>query len=232
MTLSIPALLELEPSWREALEKELNEPYLVELMSFVEGERQKKTAVYPPKHLVFNALNTTPFADVSVVILGQDPYHGKGQAHGLSFSVPRGMKSPPSLQNIFKELEKDLKIAPSSHGCLLSWAKQGVLLLNTTLTVREKEPMSHAGRGWERFTCAVLQALIARQDPVIFVLWGAHAQKTCPSTEGTSHVILQSPHPSPFSASRGFFGCGHFSKINEQLKKWGKTPIKWDLNRV
>lgn len=223
----------LEPSWQEKLKNELQEPYLIELAAFIEKEyRASPGGIYPPKDLIFNAFYQTPFNKVKVLIMGQDPYHGPGQAHGLSFSVPKGVKLPPSLQNIFKELETDLQVSKPSHGCLLSWASQGVMLLNATLTVSQGTPMSHHGRGWERFTDAALKKLAEREDPVIFVLWGKSAQDKCRflrEEENIRPIVLTAPHPSPFSANSGFFGCKHFSKVNELLIKQGKTPINWNL---
>lgn len=220
----------LEPSWQEILHDELKKPYILELAAFVEMERLSGTPIYPPRHLVFNAFQQTPFDQVNVVIMGQDPYHGSGQAHGLCFSVPEGVPLPPSLKNVYKELKSDLGIDPPSHGCLLSWAQQGVLLLNATLTVSEGDPMSHHNRGWETFTDAVVKALWMRKEPVIFVLWGKSAQDKCRflrQEEQPQHAILKAPHPSPFSAHQGFLGCRHFSQINALLTKWGKTPIDW-----
>lgn len=222
-------LLELESSWNEALEDELNEPYISSLMAFVEKERSAGATVYPPNELIFNAFQRTPFDKVKVVIMGQDPYHNPGQAHGLCFSVPRGAQLPPSLQNIFKELNSDLQLEIPSHGCLTSWAEQGILLLNATLTVRQGEPMSHHGRGWERFTDAVIRKLIERKDPLIFVLWGKSAQEKCQFVKAP-HIVLKAPHPSPFSAYQGFFGCKHFSKINDILKSNNKKLIDWNIN--
>lgn len=225
----------LEPSWQKVLQEELEQPYIADLAAFVEKEyAAAPVPIYPPKDLIFNAFYQTPFDQVKVLIMGQDPYHGPGQAHGLSFSVPKDVKFPPSLQNIFKELEADVQMPKPSHGCLLSWARQGVLLLNATLTVRQGEPMSHHGRGWERFTDAAVRKLEERKDPVIFVLWGKSAQDKCRflRTEGipSRHFVLTAPHPSPFSANNGFFDCHHFSKINELLKQQGKEPINWSLN--
>lgn len=225
--------VKIESSWEKALGSELNLPYIAELSTFVSSERAGIVPVYPPKDLVFNAFEKTPFDRVKVVIVGQDPYHGPGQAHGLSFSVPHGIPLPPSLRNIFIELQSDLGIATPSHGCLTSWAEQGVLLLNATLTVRQGQPMSHHGRGWERFTDAAVKALYGRREPVIFVLWGKSAQEKCrflmESGASTPHLILTAPHPSPFSAHSGFFGCGHFSKINAFLVNNGSSPISWAL---
>jgi uracil-DNA glycosylase len=225
----------LEPSWQMKLNEELQKPYIAELAAFVESEyASSNLPIYPPKDLIFNAFYQTPFDKVNVLLMGQDPYHGAGQAHGLSFSVPMGIKPPPSLQNIFKELESDLHIPRPSHGCLLSWAKQGILMLNSVLTVRQGEPMSHHGHGWEVFTDEVVRKLEERKDPVIFVLLGKAAQDKCRflRQEGipSRHFILTAAHPSPFSANSGFFGCHLFSKINELLEKQGKKPIYWPLD--
>lgn len=222
---------ELEPSWMDVLADELSQPYIDELAAFVARERAGRLPVYPPADLVFNAFFKTPYNSVKVVVVGQDPYHGPGQAHGLSFSVPRGIPQPPSLQNIFKELLSDLNISSPSHGCLVKWAEQGVMLLNAALTVRQGEPMSHHGKGWERFTDAVIKALIRRKEPVIFVLWGKAAQeKYCHITNSSvQHAVLKAAHPSPFSAYQGFFGCHHFSKINQLLTENGMEPIDWRL---
>lgn len=225
---------ELESSWLKALEDELQEPYLLELTAFIDMERAAGKAVYPPEKDVFNAFWMTPYKKVKVVIIGQDPYHGPGQAHGLSFSVNKGVKLPPSLQNIFKEIQSDIGLTKPAHGCLKSWAEQGVLLLNATLTVLEGAPLSHHGKGWERFTDAVVRVLCNREDPIVFVLWGKHARDKCESiltrTEnGAKHIVLTAAHPSPLSAYRGFLGCSHFSKINEILASLGKDPIKWKI---
>lgn len=229
----IQSPFKLGASWEAALAAELQLPYVAELAAFVARERAGSIPVYPPEDLVFNAFWQTAYASVKVVIVGQDPYHGPGQAHGLSFSVPQGVPQPPSLKNIFKELQADLGIAPPKHGCLSAWAAQGVMLLNATLTVRQAEPMSHHNRGWERFTDAVIQSLYRRADSVIFVLWGKSAQEKCrqlsAQTSTGCHHVLIAPHPSPFSAYQGFFGCSHFSKINEILAKSGSTPIKWQI---
>lgn len=216
------------------MQEELNHPSMVELAAFIEREYAlSPKPIYPPKELIFNACSQTPFQQVQVVIIGQDPYHGPGQAHGLSFSVPKGVPPPPSLQNIFKEIQTDLGLPIPNHGCLLAWAKQGVLLLNSTLTVRQGEPLSHHGRGWETFTDIIVRKLQEREDPVIFVLWGKSAQDKCRFLRqpGTSshHFVLTAAHPSPYSAANGFFGCRHFSKINEILQQQGKEPICWAL---
>ena len=226
-------LFALEPSWRQALNRELSQPYIAQLAAFVERERSAGLAIYPPKQLIFNAFWQTPFDQVKVLIMGQDPYHGPGQAHGLCFSVPEGVPPPPSLQNIYKEIAADLGVPAPAHGCLIKWARQGVMLLNATLTVRQAEPLSHHGKGWERFTDAVIEVLCARPDPVIFVLWGKSAKEKCLKVKGMSepsrHELLTAAHPSPLSAHQGFLGCRHFSKINESLAKRGQTPIDWSL---
>jgi uracil-DNA glycosylase len=209
------------PSWRSRLSLEGYD----ELSAFVAEER-KKHAVFPPEEQVFHALARTPFEEVRVVILGQDPYHGEGQAHGLAFSVPRGVGKPPSLVNIHKELASDLGIEIPSHGNLDAWAEQGVLLLNTVLTVRAGEAGSHAGKGWERFTDAVIEALVARKEPVVFVLWGAFAQKKAKLVRAP-HVVIKGVHPSPLSAYRGFFGSKVYSAINSALVDLGRAPIDW-----
>jgi uracil-DNA glycosylase len=224
----------LEESWRMQLKEELKLPFVKDLEKFLEIEGKNRQVVYPPSPLIFQAFQETPFDQVKVVLIGQDPYHGPGQAHGLSFSVPCGIKPPPSLKNIFKELVEDTKNPMPTTGCLRAWAKQGVLLLNATLTVRESAPASHYGKGWESFTDAVVQKLADRKDPVIFVLWGRNAQekvaKIMERPLSTKHAVLKAAHPSPFSAHSGFFGCRHFSKINYFLEKWGKTPISWKVD--
>lgn len=218
----------MEESWKEILKDQWSQPYLKNLSAFVSKERGE-FKIYPPKDEVFAAFEKTPFAQVKVVIVGQDPYHGPGQAHGLSFSVKKGIKMPPSLKNIFKELKADLGIDEPSHGCLEGWAKQGVLLLNNVLTVRDGQAASHQGKGWEQFTNEVVKVLIQRKDPLIFLLWGRPAQEKCKLANGTIHHVLTSPHPSPLSAHGGFFGSRPFSKINDLLKKQGKDPINWSM---
>jgi uracil-DNA glycosylase len=225
--------MKLEASWHRKLKEEISEPYIKELKAFLEKEKQARKVVYPPEPLVFNAFLHTPYDAVKVVIIGQDPYHGAGQAHGLSFSVPCGIPLPPSLKNIYLEIQSDLGIPPSHEGCLSSWARQGVLMLNATLTVRASEPRSHYGKGWERFTDAVVRVLLEREDPVIFLLWGKSAQEKCAhilESKKNHHAVLTAAHPSPYSANSGFFGCRHFSKANKLLEKWGKTPIDWKLS--
>ena len=224
--------MKLEKSWRIALSHEIEKPYIQILRDFLEKEKIDKQTIFPPEPLIFNAFLQTPFDQVKVVLIGQDPYHGQGQAHGLSFSVPSGVRLPPSLKNIFLELEQDLKIPIPKDGCLLPWTKQGVLLLNATLTVRAGQPRSHYGKGWERFTDAVVEILLEREDPLIFMLWGKSAQEKLQQiqkNQQTRHAVLTAAHPSPYSAHAGFFGCRHFSQVNALLEKWGKTPIDWRL---
>ncbi len=225
----------LEPSWQKALTEELKKPYIFDLVSFVKNQREHHGPIYPPEDLVFNAFNKTPYDKVRVVIVGQDPYHAPGQAHGLCFSVPKGVKPPPSLKNIFKELHADLGIAPPMHGCLEKWAKQGVLLLNSTLTVQESKPLSHHRHGWEIFTDAVIRVLAQKPEPIIFVLWGNNALNKCkniPELGQSKHSILSTSHPSPLSAYTGFLGCRHFSKINKILQEQQQEPIDWQLDEI
>lgn len=217
------------PTWEEVLKQEKQEPYFKELLAFVEKERASGKKIYPPNAEVFNALTLTAFTDVKVVILGQDPYHGPSQAHGLCFSVKPPTPPPPSLNNIFLELKKDLGIERPSHGNLESWAKQGVLLLNAILTVEDGKPGSHANRGWERFTSSIIQHLNKEREHLVFLLWGAYAQKKAECVDRTKHLVLMAPHPSPLSAHRGFLGCGHFSKTNAYLIQKALPPIEWTL---
>jgi uracil-DNA glycosylase len=220
----------LEKSWLEALEGEFEKDYMVKLKAFLLEEKQRGATVYPKGSDIFNALNHTPFDQVKVVILGQDPYHGQGQAHGLSFSVQKGVAIPPSLKNIYKELEVDFPgyVVPN-HGELTQWADQGVLLLNATLTVRAHEANSHQGKGWENFTDKIILELSEKREGIIFMLWGKYAQNKSDLIDGNKHVILMAPHPSPFSAHTGFLGCRHFSKANEILQTKGKQPINWHI---
>ncbi|MBM3207891.1 MAG: uracil-DNA glycosylase [Chlamydiae bacterium] len=221
--------VKLNPTWLQQLRSEIESDYFKQLLIYIDNEKKQGCTVYPPEDLVFEAFNRTPFNKVRVVILGQDPYHGKNQAHGLAFSVCRTEKIPPSLKNIYKEMISDLNIEKPEHGCLESWADQGVLLLNSTLTVREKEPKSHHNRGWERFTDAVLQKLIEEKDFLIFVFWGKSAQdklKNLRMKQGAHHYILIAAHPSPYSAVN-FLGCKHFSKINQILINEKQKPIDW-----
>lgn len=214
--------------WNPILRGELEKPYWRELQEFVHAERASH-AVYPPHDEVFAALHLTPYASVKVLILGQDPYHGPGQAHGLCFSVRPGVDPPPSLVNIYTELETDLGVPPAAHGHLTHWATQGVLLLNTTLTVRARQAASHQKRGWETFTDEVIRAVSAKPERVVFVLWGAAAGRKKDLIDTTHHAIVQSPHPSPLSAHRGFFGSRPFSTINGLLTEAGREPIDWAL---
>ncbi len=232
MTTIAEKIAYMEASWLQHLQPEFEKPYMKELETFLAKEIHSGVEVYPPFELIFNAFCQTPFDQVKVVIIGQDPYHGPGQAHGLSFSVPKGVPAPPSLQNIFKEIKDDLGIAPPSHACLINWARQGVLLLNATLTVRANEAKSHHGKGWEIFTDRVAQLLCAREDPIVFLLWGKSAYEKFQhiSTSASHHLALTAPHPSPLSAHAGFLGCRHFSKTNEFLKKVKKTPIDWAIH--
>lgn len=218
----------LENDWAPLLEEEFQKPYYLRLREFLKREYTEKT-VYPPMHDIFNALKFTPYHNVKVVLLGQDPYHGPGQAHGLSFSVKPGVKIPPSLKNIFKELQDDLGCRIPNNGCLVKWANEGILLLNTVLTVRAGEAHSHRGKGWEIFTDKVISLINERETPVIFILWGKPAQEKIRLINTEKHTIIKSPHPSPFSANRGFFGSRPFSKTNEQLLEWGEKPIDWQI---
>jgi len=219
--------VDLEKSWLAVLEQEFQQEYMLELRHFLTQQTQTAKVFYPPVDLIFNALNSTPIDKVKVVILGQDPYHGTGQAHGLSFSVPRGVSPPPSLINIFKALKNDLGIEPPNHGCLQDWAAQGVLLLNAVLTVEHKKAGSHAGKGWERFTDTVVAELNTRREGLVFMLWGAYAQKKGAIIDSSKHLVLKAVHPSPLSAYRGFLTCEHFSKANEYLQSNGVGEVDW-----
>jgi len=221
--------IKLESSWKEALSAEFAQPYMQQLAEFLRQEKQQGKVIYPQGSLIFNALNLTPLPQVKVVILGQDPYHGPGQAHGLSFSVPEGMAIPPSLLNMYKELQRDLNIPIAKHGCLQSWAEQGVLLLNTTLTVEQGQAGAHAKAGWQRFTDRIIDCVSEQQAHVVFMLWGAHACSKGARIDTSKHLLLQSVHPSPLSAYRGFLGNGHFSQCNKFLQRTGQSPIQWQL---
>ncbi len=223
--MDIPAR-QLAIGWQEILKDELQKPYMQELAQFVRQERLSGVPVYPSQANIFNAFNLTPYEEVKVVIVGQDPYHGPGQAHGLCFSVPHGVPPPPSLINIYKELQSDLGIPRPNNGCLESWAKQGVFLLNAALTVRHGKAQSHYSKGWEQFTDAVIQKLCERQEPIVFLLWGRFARNKCAHI-APHHFILQAPHPSPLSAHNGFFGCKHFSKTKQILTSLNKPTINW-----
>jgi uracil-DNA glycosylase len=221
--------VKIEEGWKEILKQEFTRPYFLQIVNFLRTEKMAGKTIYPPGSLIFNAFNTTPFDKVKVVLLGQDPYHGKGQAHGLSFSVQDGVSTPPSLINIFKELNSDIGVPIAGNGNLTHWAQQGVLLLNASLTVRANEPMSHAKIGWAEFTDAVIKKISEQKMNVVFILWGKFAQEKQILIDETKHCVLKAAHPSPFSAYNGFFGCRHFSKTNEYLTKNGIDPIDWKL---
>lgn len=215
-------------SWDELLKSEWSMPYYKELRAFL-AEEYRSRVIFPPMQDIFNAFKYCAYEDVKVVILGQDPYYGDGQAHGLAFSVKRGVDIPPSLKNIYKELETDLGITPPAHGCLESWARQGVFLLNTALTVRKGQPLSHRGKGWETFTDHVISLLSAREKPMVFLLWGSNARSKKSLIDSSRHLVLEAPHPSPLSAFAGFFGCKHFSKANAFLAAHGET-VNWHID--
>ncbi|MEI7949975.1 MAG: uracil-DNA glycosylase [Gammaproteobacteria bacterium] len=221
--------VQLEASWQAVLQQEFTLLYMLQLREFLLQEKQAGKLIYPPGPAIFNALNSTPLASVKVVILGQDPYHNPGQAHGLCFSVLPGVAPPPSLLNIYKELQRDLGVIAPKHGHLQSWAQQGVLLLNAVLTVESYKPASHQGKGWEQFTDRIVSILNEQGENLVFLLWGSHAQKKGQHISRTRHLLLESPHPSPLSAHRGFIGNGHFSHTNTWLLQHGKTPIDWQL---
>jgi uracil-DNA glycosylase len=222
--------VKIEPTWKEALQKEFSQPYFEKIVHFLKAEKQAGKTIYPAGSNIFNAFNTTPFESVRVVILGQDPYHNPGQAHGLSFSVPKNIAPPPSLVNIFKEVGNDLGIPAPTHGNLEKWAKQGVLLLNAALTVEANSPMSHSKIGWHEFTNDVIRTISDRKDHVVFLLWGSFAKSKQELIDKNKHLVLTAPHPSPLSAYNGFFGCGHFSKTNQWLQSKGLKPIDWSLD--
>ncbi len=228
-TAAVSSAIKLEPSWLHVLGDEFTQPYMAEIKAFLRSEKQAGKIIYPAAANWFNALNSTPFDKVKVVILGQDPYHGPGQAHGLCFSVVRGVPPPPSLVNIFKELHKDIGMPIPDHGCLQSWAEQGVLLLNSVLTVELARAGSHQGRGWERFTDACIAHLNRERDGIVFLLWGSYARKKGQLIDRSRHCVLEAPHPSPLSAHRGFLGCRHFSQANAYLQARGEAPIEWAL---
>ncbi|VUD56684.1 Uracil-DNA glycosylase [Thalassocella blandensis] len=221
--------VKLDASWMEVIGDEFDQPYMQNLKQFLREEKRQGKKIYPAGDDIFNALNTTPLNKVKVVILGQDPYHGPGQAHGLCFSVMPGVRFPPSLLNIFKEINSELNLPMPNHGCLQSWAEQGVLLLNATLTVEDGKAGSHQGKGWETFTDAVIKQLADRTEGLVFLLWGSYAQKKGSVIDPKKHYVLKSAHPSPLSAHRGFLGNGHFIKTNEYLQKSGKDVIDWSL---
>tara|TARA_Y100000780_G_scaffold25185_1_gene20897 strand:+ start:550 stop:1245 length:696 start_codon:yes stop_codon:yes gene_type:complete len=221
--------IQLDDSWLGELQGEFEQPYMQQLRSFLQQEKAAGKTIFPPGPQVFNALNSTALDQVRVVIIGQDPYHGPGQAHGLSFSVPPGVRTPPSLQNIFKEIHRDLGFPIPPHGCLQSWAEQGVLLLNAVLTVEQAQAGSHAKRGWERFTSKVIELINAQREHCVFMLWGSYAQRKGEQIDRERHCVLTSVHPSPLSAHRGFIGNGHFSAANDYLVSHGRAPIDWRL---
>ncbi|KAF1712473.1 uracil-DNA glycosylase [Pseudoxanthomonas kalamensis DSM 18571] len=221
--------IQLEPSWKSRIGDYLLQPQMRELSAFLRQRKAAGVRVFPPGPQIFAAFDATPFDAVKVVILGQDPYHGYGQAHGLCFSVLPGVPVPPSLVNIYKEIHSDLGIAPPDHGCLLPWARQGALLLNAVLTVEEGRAGSHQGKGWEGFTDHAIEVLAAEREHLVFLLWGSYAQAKGKVIDSRRHRVLRAPHPSPLSAHRGFFGCGHFSAANRYLSEHGQTPIDWRL---
>jgi uracil-DNA glycosylase len=221
--------IRLEPSWKARVGDYLLRPDMQQLAAFLRERKARGARIYPPAPLIFAALDATPFDRVKVVILGQDPYHGPGQAHGLCFSVPPGVAPPPSLENIFAELQRDLGLPRPDHGCLAPWAEQGVLLLNAVLTVEDGRPGAHAGRGWEGFTDRIVDALNRGREGLVFLLWGSYAQKKGAVLDPRRHRVLKAPHPSPLSAHRGFIGCGHFSAANESLARHGQAPVDWAL---
>ena len=227
-TLHTPSI-QLEPSWKAQVGDYLLRPDMRALAGFLRERKASGAVVFPPGPQIFSAFDATPFEQVKVVILGQDPYHGRGQAHGLSFSVQPGVPIPPSLLNIYKEIERDLGIARPDHGCLLPWAQRGVLLLNAVLTVEEGQAGAHQGRGWEGFTDHVVEQLNREREGLVFMLWGAYAKKKGAVIDTRRHRVLHAPHPSPLSAHRGFLGCGHFSAANDYLQRQGQPPMDWSL---
>ncbi|OHT19725.1 Uracil-DNA glycosylase [Sphingomonas haloaromaticamans] len=224
--------IKLHQSWKGPLAPEFQAPHMAALKQFLLDEKARGRRIFPKGSEYFRALDLTPLEDVRVVILGQDPYHGEGQAHGLCFSVQPGVRTPPSLVNIYKEMQADLGITPARHGFLEHWAKQGVLLLNSVLTVEMGRAASHQGKGWERFTDAVIRLVNERAEPTVFMLWGAYAQRKAAFVDDSRHLVLKAPHPSPLSAHNGFFGCRHFSKANAFLTAKGREPIDWALPDV
>ncbi|HRX93101.1 MAG TPA: uracil-DNA glycosylase [Chitinophagaceae bacterium] len=221
--------VKIEPSWKEALATQFIQPYFQQIVLHIKTEKSQGKTIYPPGSQIFNAFDTTALDHVKVVILGQDPYHGPGQAHGLCFSVQDGVPPPPSLVNIYKELQSDIGMTPPGHGNLTAWAKQGVFLLNASLTVRASEPMSHSKIGWANFTDAVIKTISDKREHVVFLLWGKFAREKKVLIDQNKHLVLEAAHPSPLSAHNGFFGCRHFSKANEYLVKNGIEPVNWQL---
>jgi uracil-DNA glycosylase len=229
LAMTAESTIKLHPSWLEPLREEFEQPYMGELRRFLVAERDRGRTIFPRASNWFRALDLCPLERVRVVILGQDPYHGPGQAHGLCFSVMPGVRPPPSLINIFKEMESDLGVRPSRHGFLEQWASQGVLLLNSVLTVEMGQAASHRDKGWERFTDAVVRLVNGKAEPVVFMLWGSYAQKKAAFVDTSRHLVLKAAHPSPLSAHSGFFGCRHFSRANAFLEERGFAPIDWAL---
>jgi len=219
--------IKLESSWKQRLKDEFDQPYMAGLRQFLLDRKRNGAVIYPPGNLIFNALDSTPFERVKVVIFGQDPYHGPGQAHGLCFSVPEGVRVPPSLVNIYKEIESDVGSPPPTSGNLQSWANQGILLLNAVLTVERGHASAHQGKGWEKFTDRVVAELNEGREHLVFLLWGSYAMKKGAIINRDRHLVLAAPHPSPLSAHRGFLGCRHFSKANAWLERQGQKPIEW-----
>ena len=219
-------MIKITPYWDEILQEEFSSPSYLKLREFLKSEYSNYT-IYPPMYDIFNSMKKTAFDDIKVVLIGQDPYHNENQAMGLSFSVPKGEQVPPSLVNIYKELQSEYGIKPKDNGDLTGWAEQGVLLLNTVLTVRAHQANSHKGKGWEQFTDSIIKKISDKKKGVVFLLWGANARSKKPLIEQSKHLILECAHPSPLSAYNGFFGCGHFKKANEYLEKMGKTQIDW-----
>jgi uracil-DNA glycosylase len=230
--MSVWAATGLEKSWLQELEGEFTQPYMRALAAFLESEKKSGKQIFPPEDLLFNAFSHTPLDKVKIVILGQDPYHGPGQAHGLCFSVAPGTAIPPSLKNIYKELHDEVDFVIPDHGCLVPWAKQGVLLLNSVLTVERDRAGSHQGKGWERFTDKVIDVIARKRQGVVFMLWGAYAQRKGAMIDVLRHCVLNAPHPSPLSSYRGFFGCGHFAKANQYLRDQGEMPVSWALPEI
>jgi uracil-DNA glycosylase len=222
--------VQMETGWKKVLESEFSKPYFLQIVHFLKTEKNIGKTIYPPGSQIFNAFDTSPFEITKLVLLGQDPYHGPGQAHGLSFSVPDGIRPPPSLQNIFKELNTDTGMAIPGKGNLTPWARQGMLLLNAYLTVEAGKPMSHSQIGWGIFTDTVIQKLSEQKQHLVFLLWGKFAQEKQSLIDETRHLVLKAAHPSPFSADKGFFGCRHFSKANTYLMKNGNDPVDWKLS--
>jgi len=224
--------INIESSWKQHLIHEFSQDYMLTLRSFLQAEKQHKKIIYPPVKQWFSALNATPFDQVKIVILGQDPYHGENQAHGLCFSVSPSTKIPPSLVNIYKELHNDLDIPPAQHGYLMHWEQQGVVLLNSVLTVEQRHAASHQNKGWERFTDAIITQINEHTEHTVFILWGGYAQKKGANIDSNKHLIIKAPHPSPLSVYRGFFGSRYFSRSNAYLKQYGKAPINWALPNI